>query len=186
VTAARVTMVNSEDNPGSVSGGGARGIATGEPAVIESLVPISFTVLQDDVGPNNASNARNEVVSTFEGVRVTILPFIATESLTVRVEAQVNSVVGLSPATGTPLVAERRANTMVNLADGIPLVLGGLEKTTNQDVRVGIPLLKEVPILQYLVSVERTLAATSKVYVVVTPRLKDATVPELPPVAIPN
>ncbi len=176
ITSTKITMVNSEDLPGALAGGGARGAATGAPAVIESLVHIPFTVLQTDVGATNSTNARNEVVDTaFEGVRVEILPFIGTQSITMRVNAQVNSLIGYSKGNKIPIVSTRRVNSVVNLKDGKPVVLGGLEKTTINDSAGGIVGLIRIPVLRYLFGVvTRDNQRRSQIVIALKPRIKAA------------
>lgn len=183
LTAGRLTMVNSEDLPGAVSGG-ARGTATGNPAVLEAITPLAFTTVQDDVGPTNAPNARNErVAELFEGVRLVVLPFIGTESITLQVEAQVNSVVGISPGTGQPLVAERRVNSVLSTRDGIPVAIAGLDRTTTVEERVGIPLLMDIPFIGGLFAVDSTEHRKTQIVIVLEPRLKDGSTPEPLPAA---
>lgn len=174
LTSTKVTMVNSEDQPGALAGG-ARGTATGDPAVIESITVIPYTTVQADVGGTNSTNARNEIWdSTFEGVRVEILPFIATESITLKVHATVNSMVGYSKDTDAPLIATRNLNSVVNLKDGMPIILGGLEKSSEVKSRVGFPLLKDIPLLQYVFSKESKSNTSSKVLIQLTPKIKGA------------
>ena len=179
LTATRVTMVNSEDNPGAVSGG-QRGTATGTPAVIESIVTIPYTVLQEDVGPTNSSNARNEVRNDlFEGVRVTIQPFIGSESITLSITTVVNSRVGHAPETNIPLIATRRVDSIVNIKDGEPVVLGGLNRVNTLSTRTGIPGLRRIPGLRYLFSkAADDKHRCSHVLVSLTPRIKAAGAPE--------
>jgi general secretion pathway protein D len=170
-------MVNSEDVPGGLSGG-ARGSATGNPAVIESVTTIPYTRIGANTGATNSTNEWNEIVydeeAVFEGVRVEVLPFIGTESITLTVSAQVNSLVGFSKTTAVPLIAERNVNSVLNVQNGVPVVIGGLDKTTEIESTTGIPLLKDIPVLKYLFSVESTQTEKSKVLVVITPTLKNS------------
>jgi len=184
VTATKITMVNSEDVPGGLSGGN-RGTSTGVPAVIESVVSYPFTVLQEDVGGTNSTNARNEVFdSAFEGVRVEILPFIGTESLTLTINAVVNSLVGFSAGNDIPIIASRSVNSVVNLTNGTPIIIGGLDRTNNVESRVGIPLLKDIPVIQYLFSKKVKDTTKSKVIISLKPTIKSGTVAELPNLAM--
>jgi type II secretory pathway component GspD/PulD (secretin) len=170
VTSTKLTMTNSEDLPGGLSGG-ARGTATGEPAVIESQVAIPYTTTTTV----NEGNGRGEVVDTeiaYEGVRAEILPFIGTETITLKVSASVNSLVGYSKENDIPLISSRSINSIVNLKDGEPVVLGGLEKTTTTTSRVGLPLLKDIPVVGYLFSKESKGTTTSKILIALKPRIK--------------
>jgi len=172
LTSTKLTMVNSEDVAGGLTGGG-RGTSTATPAVVESTVAIPYTVLQEDAGGTNSSNSRNEVVdSAFEGVRVSILPYIGTESTTISVDVTVNSLVGYSKDTDIPVISTRKVNSLVNVKDGEPIILGGLDRQNNVRSRVGIPLLKDIPVVQYLFSKESKDTTTSKVIISIKPRLK--------------
>lgn len=172
LTSTKLTMVNSEDIAGGLSGGG-RGAASATPAVVESTVAIPYTVVQADLGGTNSTNARNEVVdSAFEGVRVSILPYIGTQSTTISVDVTVNSLVGYSKDTDIPLISSRKVNSLVNVKDGEPIILGGLEKTNNVKSRVGLPLLKDIPVIQYLFSKETKDTTKSKVVISIKPKLK--------------
>jgi len=169
-TTARLTMVNSEDNPGGLSGG-VRGTSTGIPAVVESIVEFPYTAIAEDVGPTNSTNSRNDA-TRFSGIRVEILPFIATESITLQVGAVVNSVVGYTKNADIPLISSSHASSVVNLKDGSPLVLSGLKKSEQIRSRVGIPGLKDLPVVRYLFSKEITNTSESQILVVLKPRLK--------------
>lgn len=172
VTSTKLTMVNSEDNPGGLTGGG-RGSSTGNPAIIESLTYIPYTVFQEDAGPVNSPNNRNELTdAVWEGVRLEILPFIGTESITLSVDVQVNSHIGYSKNKDIPLISRRNLNSIVNLTNTEPVVLGGLDKQNTVDSRVGIPLLKEIPYLGLLFSKESNNTSTSKVLISIVPRIK--------------
>lgn len=178
VTKTKVTMVNSEDIPGGLTGGN-RGTSTGKPAVIQSTTTIPFVRVEADSGPRDSTNAWNEVVNeTFEGVRVEILPFIGTESITLVIDAQVNSLVGFSKISDYPLISERSVNSVVNLMDGQPVVIGGLDKENNVTSTVGIPVLKDIPVVKYLFGKESTNKTTSQILVAVTPRIKKSDLPE--------
>lgn len=159
LTSTRITVVNSEDVPG----GGARSTATTAPAVISATTTIPYF---------NAPSGEESLDTTFEGIRVEILPFIGTESITLKINAIVNSQVGFSKAKDIPLIATSSVNTVVALKGDAPLILGGLNKQTVVDSRVGIPLLKDIPVIQYLFSKESTGRTRSEVILVLKPRLK--------------
>lgn len=179
-THTKVTMVNSEDNPGGLSGG-ARGAATGNPAVIEAVTVIPYSRFGGETSFQKPSEYHevvyDEGLAVFEGVRVSILPFIGTESITLSIDAQVNSLVGFSKRTATPLIAERKVNSVMNVRDGVPIVLGSLDKTATVESTVGVPVLKDIPVLGKLFGVESSSVEKSKVLVVVTPRLVNSAVP---------
>lgn len=181
VTSTKLTMINSEDQPGAVSGGGARGSATAEPAVIDASTLIPYTTIQSDVGATNSTNGWNEVFdpeNSFEGVRITFLPFIGAESITLSTTVRVNSLIGYSKTTDRPIISKRELSSVLNIADGKTLVIGGLDKQNTTESRVGVPLLKDVPVLQYLFSKRSKSTTTSKILIVLSPKLKTEDKPE--------
>jgi type II secretory pathway component GspD/PulD (secretin) len=174
VTSTKLTMTNSEDVPGGLSGGN-RGTATGEPARIESTRAIPF-------GNVNINGEGEFTDVAFEGVVVEFLSFIGTESLTIDIDVAVNSLVGFSEETNTPIITERSLNTMVNLKSGESIALGGVEKTSIVKDTVGIPLLKEIPFVgQYLFAKTSESTQNSKVIMILTPTIKKADDSEIGP-----
>lgn len=166
ITSTKLTMINSEDVAGGLSGG-ARGTSTGIPARVESTRAIPF-------GSVNTSPEIGEVTdSAFEGVVVEFLAFIGTESITLDIDILVNSLVGFSEENATPIIANRSLNTVINLASGETIVLGGLEKTNMVNDVVGIPLLKDIPLVgKYLFAKTVKNTVNSKVVMVLKPRIK--------------
>lgn len=172
VTSTKLTMINSEDVPGGLTEGGARGTSTGIPARVESTRAIPF-------GNLNTTEDGEIIDSAFEGVIVEFLAFIGTDSITFDVDILVNSLVGFSEENNTPIIANRNLNTVVNLASGETIVLGGLEKTNLVNDVVGIPVLKEIPLIgKYLFSKTTKNTVNSKVIMVLTPTIKKADSPE--------
>ena len=91
------------------------------------------------------------------------------------VDAQVNSVVGYTKGTNVPIISTRRSNSVVNLEDGAPIVFSGLEKTTYNRSKSGLPFLIKLPVIKYLFGKE-TKADTrkSQVLIALQPRIKKA------------
>jgi type II secretory pathway component GspD/PulD (secretin) len=107
-----------------------------------------------------------------EGMYLALRPTIGRESVTADVRVVVNSLVGRGPGD-EPIVAERLVATRVALRNEAPFALGGLAKETSVEVRRGIPLLKEIPGLRYLFSVNSNSNRVARVYIVITPRFSN-------------
>ena len=130
-----------------------------------------------------------------EGIFLAILPVIGTEMVTAEIRLVVNSLAGFT-ALDEPIISERLMDSMVTLRDGQPFSLGGLDKETSNHTRRGIPLLKDIPIISPLFSVEQEVKSRSKVFVVVTPKFKNQVLfscpsltssnPEFTPVVVVN
>lgn len=171
LTSTKLTMVNSEDVPGGVSGG-ARGSLTGVPAVVSSLTAIPFTSTAP--GSDGGRSEVLDIETAAEGVVVEILPFIAKESATLSIKSEVLSLSGFTKETDQPIISSRTVNSVVNVKDGVPIVLGGLEKTNNVTSTVGLPFLKDIPVLKYAFGKEVKDTTQSKILIVLKPDIVSA------------
>lgn len=107
----------------------------------------------------------------FEGIIVDITPSIFVESMDLDVSVSVNSFTGYNKF-GSPMISERDTVTTVNVSDGQTIKLGSLKKTTVVEKRSGIPVLKEIPILRWLVSRKIEREQESSIVVFVAPVVK--------------
>jgi len=171
MTSTKLTMVNSEDIAGGLTGG-ARGTSTGVPAKIEVTTPIPFEISADRFSTPEEFNPLG-IDQVEEGVTVEFLAFIGTESITIDVDMDTDSLVGYSQ-NQTPLIANRNLSTVVNLSDGETIVLGGLDYETSTEVRNGVPLLKDIPVLGYLFGATTKRETTSKIIMVLKPTIKSS------------
>jgi hypothetical protein len=106
-----------------------------------------------------------------EGFVLTFTPTIGTESMTCAVECEVDSVVRQNDLD-EPLVAERRTQTVMTLADGIPCLIGAFDQTRSLRVQDGFPVLRRIPILgQSLFSEWTDEIRQTKMVVLVTPHV---------------
>lgn len=106
-----------------------------------------------------------------EGLFLLIQPTIARQMVTAEIEVQVNSITGITPQ-GTPQISDRRTQTTVTLKDGEPLHISGLKRETTTKARKGVPGLKDLPWLRVLFSVEREITRESRLFILITPRIK--------------
>ena len=103
---------------------------------------------------------RSEVTLQIE----TIISSISPESV-----AQLEA--GSSDITFSPIVDNRLVETYVRVADGTPFIIGGLLSTDEQETRVGIPGLANLPLIGRLFSRERVELQQREVIVVLTPHI---------------
>lgn len=88
-----------------------------------------------------------------------------------------NSVVTASVAV--PSLTTRRVETSVELRDGQAFAIAGLLQDRITEESVGVPLLKDIPVLGKLFSSERYQREETELVIIVTPRLvKPASSPE--------
>ena len=105
-----------------------------------------------------------------EGIVVEMTPRIA-EEVELQVKASVTSHVGFTPHQSVPILSASRVDSTVLLKPGEAAVIGGLSRQTKINARTGIPLLKEVPVLKYLVS--REVERRDKSQIIITIELEE-------------
>ena len=122
-----------------------------------------------------------------EGIVVEMTPRIG-EEVELQVAASVTSHVGYTPHQSVPILSASSVDSVVLLKPGEAAVIGGLSRQTKVDMRTGIPVLKDLPLLKHLVS--REVARRDKSQIIITIELENviagatarvATVKALPP-----
>jgi Flp pilus assembly secretin CpaC len=73
-----------------------------------------------------------------------------------------------------------RIETSVNCPLGQTMVMAGMRNLTEQTSREGIPFLRSIPIVQWLVSEKRNELVDAQVLILLSPQLAGATRPSLP------
>ncbi|MEM7417912.1 MAG: secretin N-terminal domain-containing protein [Gemmatimonadota bacterium] len=115
---------------------------------------------------------RDQVVQYRDvGTKLTVRPTINQDgyvSLFVQQE--------LSSATGdiqfnAPVISSREATTQVLVANRQTIVIGGLRDTVTDEVRSGIPLLADVPLLGGLFGSTRTRNTETEIFLFITPTI---------------
>ncbi len=108
------------------------------------------------------------------GIKLSVLPTFLSNG---RVQLKVDAVrTALNANTDNPRVAYQleigeisaNANVVMNLGD--TLVLSGLTEKSNSRTRDGVPLLQDLPVVQYLFSNKKTNDVQRSVLILITPR----------------
>jgi type II secretory pathway component GspD/PulD (secretin) len=132
----------------------------GQEATIASLDKVSYKAYST---PDTPLNKQSDV-----GVALTITPTIGSQTLSLAIDASVNSLVGWTSAND-PIINTRSTTANVVLQDGELFSLSGLRKdvVTKQDERV--PILGSTPLIGYLFRHEIDVKTTSEIVVLLTP-----------------
>jgi pilus assembly protein CpaC len=112
------------------------------------------------------------------GIRLKFTPEIVSDSL---IKLQVTPEVSDLDFTNAvllqgfriPALRTRRIESTVDVRRNTSLVLSGLFSNTDENVKTGVPLLKDIPILGQLFSSTRYQRNESELIVVVTPIIVD-------------
>jgi general secretion pathway protein D len=106
------------------------------------------------------------------GVILTVTPRIGERgTVALDVKQEVNAVGSSVPPTNSPSFIKREAETSVVLLNSQTLVLGGLiqDKVTTDDI--GIPFLKNIPILGYFFGFKGRKVEKTELLLLITPRV---------------
>ena len=109
------------------------------------------------VSKTEISNAQREKSDSYEykdvGLKIRIKPIILKEHIDFDLHLILEDI--LSNNTLTPITSKKELKSSYSLKRGDVLVLSGINKTTTQKQRNGVPILKDIFILKYLFSVEQ-------------------------------
>lgn len=103
------------------------------------------------------------------GTSLTILPTINDEGYVNLTLTQEVSSATAETQFGAPVISTREATTQILAESGQTVVVGGLVDQQTEESRVGIPFLKDIPILGYLFGTTRRATANSELFLFLTP-----------------
>ncbi|MEG3619831.1 hypothetical protein V5T82_15300 [Magnetovibrio sp. PR-2] len=121
-----------------------------------------------------SSGSQGAVQSVPVGVKLDVTPkFWGADEVELKVTAARAFIEGRSSNAGFNNFTQTTKNTVtanVTMKFGDTLVLSGLSEKETENLRDGVPLLQDIPVVQYLFSSENTLDYTKSVLILVTPR----------------
>lgn len=137
-------------------------LVNGTPGTVDVTKEIPYLV-------GNEEGGRGEVVFASAGVTVDIDPSIAEDTVELSIAASVDSHVGYAPNNAIPIISSSSVSTNVIMEPGKPAVLGGLTRTSMASERSGLPLLKDIPYLNFFFSREVSREHKSQIIITVLP-----------------
>jgi general secretion pathway protein D len=106
------------------------------------------------------------------GVVLTVTPRIGEHgTVALDVKQEVNAIGNAVPPTNSPEIIKREAETSVVLLNNMTLVLGGLIQDQLTVNNVGIPFLRDIPILGYLFGFKERKIEKTELLLLITPRV---------------
>ena len=109
------------------------------------------------------------------GVVLDVTPQVGQDrTITLNVHPTISDVVGIaeSPNLDTaPILSIRELDTVGKVADGETLIIAGLMSERKKNVRTGVPLLKDLPLLGYLFGSTSTQQNDVELVMLLTPVL---------------
>lgn len=128
----------------------------------------------------STDDANSPVISNIEykdtGVILKVTPRINSNSdVSMDVQQEVSSIVADAASTEAdalaPTISTRRIGSIVSVANGQTVVLGGLIQENQQNGRSGVPILQDIPLLGNLFSSTNNSRDRTELVVFITPRV---------------
>ncbi|MCX7002178.1 MAG: hypothetical protein NTV22_02765 [bacterium] len=146
----------------------------GEDATIESLETVDYKAYTVDTAKDPAYPLAQQTPLGQVGVILNIKPAIAQQSMTLTINAAVNSLVGWT-TSGEPIINRRTTSANAVLQDGELFTVSGLRKDTITKTDERVPILGSMPLFGYLFRHEIDSKKTSEILVLLTPTRITAT-----------
>lgn len=144
---------------------------------VTDQIPVITREVIDDEGV-----ARTEYGVEFveSGVLLNVQPMIGEDgilsvAITPQVREQTGTVVTPDGLIEVPIISQRQATTLVRVANGQAIALGGLRSTRKDETRQGIPFLMDVPWLGQLFSSTVQNRTEVELMILLAPRVLDDT-----------
>jgi type II secretory pathway component GspD/PulD (secretin) len=153
-----------------------------EPSIVatEGQLATLVTGEQTPVQQINISGTSETIVTTYKdtGIRLDFHPLhIGRDHVNLRIRVEVSSITGFVEARSSnfvvqnPVIAQRSAESVVTIRDQATLVIGGLYAISEIDTESGIPILMDIPGLNFLFSKKKKSKIKSELDFFITPHI---------------
>lgn len=153
-----------------------------QPALITAGTEYFYKITSTETlaGGTSGAQSENQVIeSVFAGVLLTITPEIADDkTITLKInpslsETAQDMVSDSSERVMPPDLNRRQLSSVVTVKDGNRIILGGLINTRSYTDSNGIPILGDIPILEYLFKYEEVKKQVQELVIIIEPHIID-------------
>ncbi len=147
----------------------------------EYFYKIQSQTNQQGTGGGVAATTQNDLVqSVFAGVLLTITPEIADDrTITLKINPSLSetttdiSQTDNSGRSMPPDLNRRQLSSVVTVKDGNRIILGGLINTKNTNQANKVPILGDIPIINYLFKYEENIRTVEELVIIIEPHIID-------------
>jgi type IV pilus assembly protein PilQ len=130
------------------------------------LVGQKIPLIVQDVAGNPVSQLQTI------GIQLKVTPHLTQDKkIIMDLHPEVSDLSTQSTVQGGVIINTSEADTRVMVDDGQTAVIGGLIRTNDSQVRRGVPILKDIPLLGMLFRSDNTIKQNRELIIFVTPRL---------------
>jgi type II secretory pathway component GspD/PulD (secretin) len=105
-----------------------------------------------------------------EGFTFTATPHFSGDYVVLKIHISANQIKGTS-ANGVPIQATREVDTEVKVQDGVPIIIGGMVRSTEMLTRTSYPLVSSIPLIGSLFKKKVRTSEDSEIVMVITPTI---------------
>jgi len=159
-------QVNSISNPKITTLNNQKAIIT-----VGQTINYSYKTVTTDANGNAIQS--DNIDSKFVGILLDITPEMSDKNIVIMsINPSISSVSPTQLNPGLPPdTYEKKLNTIIRVRDGETIILGGLITDETAFTRNGIPILKEIPVVKYLVSSKSKISSREELVFVITPHI---------------
>lgn len=125
----------------------------------------------------SVSDENAPLVNTIElrntGVILRVTPRVNSSGMaTLEVEQEVSEVTATTTSDiDSPTIQQRRVRSVVAVGDGDTIALGGLIRENRTNSKAGLPILSEIPVLNFFTSTKSNSVERTELLILLTPRI---------------
>lgn len=153
-----------------------------EPGIVATQGQLATLVTgeQTPVQSISITSGSETIVTTFKdtGIRLDFHPLhIGRDHVNLRIRVEVSSITGFVEARSSdfvvqnPVISQRSAESVVTIRDQATLVIGGLYAVSDIDTESGIPILVDIPVLNFFFSKKKRSKIKTELDFFITPRI---------------
>jgi type II secretory pathway component GspD/PulD (secretin) len=108
------------------------------------------------------------------GIQMTVTPHIhANDNITLDLHPEVSDLSSQATVQGGIIIVTSEASTRVMVESGQTAVIGGLIRSNTSETGLGVPFLRDIPLLGHLFSSSTDVDEQRELLIFVTPRIMD-------------
>ncbi|MEK6658467.1 MAG: pilus (MSHA type) biogenesis protein MshL [Campylobacterota bacterium] len=152
-----------------------------QPALITAGTEYFYKIISTQTlasGTSGTQSTSEDLQSVFAGVLLDITPEISGDNtITLKINPSLSettsdvSSVEAADRTMPPDLRRRQLSSVVTVKDGNRIILGGLINTSNSINKNKVPILGDIPILNYLFKYENKQKITQELVIVIQPHI---------------
>ena len=153
-----------------------------QPALITSGTEYFYKITSTETlagGSTGTASESEDVQSVFAGVLLDITPEISDDNLiTLKINPSISEAISTTFAASTtedrtmpPDLSRRQLSSVVTVKDGHRIILGGLITTVNSINENKVPILGDIPIVNYLFKYESKSKTVTELVIVIEPHI---------------